>query len=141
MTALGITGRNSKLSGLFCNGALGWIPGSGRSPGGKGWHPTPIFLPGESHGQRSLVGYSQWGRKELDMTERLTLPQAAIIAGNLYCAGRHDDFHIKSYLFCCISTVTCRHHCSMVAFVHLQPFNCSCKSDTIDLFFFFLIFV
>ena len=32
------------------------------------WLPTPVFLPGESHGQRSLVGYSPWGCKELDMT-------------------------------------------------------------------------
>ena len=31
---------------------------------------TPVFLPEKSHGQRSLVGYSPWGRKELDMTER-----------------------------------------------------------------------
>ena len=37
----------------------------------KEWQPTPVFLPGESHGQRSLVGYSLWGHKELDMTERL----------------------------------------------------------------------
>ena len=36
------------------------------------WQPTLAFLPGESHGQRSLVGYSPWGRKELDMTEQLT---------------------------------------------------------------------
>ena len=35
------------------------------------WQPTPVFLPGKSHGQRSLVGYSPWGRKESDMTERL----------------------------------------------------------------------
>ena len=35
------------------------------------WQPTPIFLPGESHGRRSLVGYSPWGHEELDMTERL----------------------------------------------------------------------
>ena len=35
------------------------------------WQPTPVFLPGESHGQRSLVGYSSWGHKESDMTERL----------------------------------------------------------------------
>ena len=35
------------------------------------WQPTPVFLPGESHGQRSLVGYSPWGRKESDTTERL----------------------------------------------------------------------
>ena len=33
--------------------------------------PTPVFLPGESHGQRSLVGYSPWGHKELDTTEQL----------------------------------------------------------------------
>ena len=38
----------------------------------KKWQPTPVFLPGESHGGRSLVGYSPWGRKELDMTERMT---------------------------------------------------------------------
>ena len=33
------------------------------------WHPTPVFLPGESHGRRSLVGCSPWVRTELDMTE------------------------------------------------------------------------
>ena len=37
----------------------------------SGWQPTPVFLPGESHGQRSLVGSSPWGHKESDMTERL----------------------------------------------------------------------
>ena len=35
------------------------------------WHPTPVPLPGESHGWRSLAGYSPWGREESDMTERL----------------------------------------------------------------------
>ena len=34
---------------------------------------STVFLPGEFHGQRSLAGYSAWGRKGLDMTERLTL--------------------------------------------------------------------
>ena len=33
------------------------------------WQPAPVFMPGESHGQRSLVGYSPWGYKESDMTE------------------------------------------------------------------------
>ena len=33
------------------------------------WQPTPVFLPGESHGQRSLVGYSPRGHKKLDMAE------------------------------------------------------------------------
>ena len=37
------------------------------------WQPTPVFLPGKSHGQRSLVGYSPRGLKELDMTERLSM--------------------------------------------------------------------
>ena len=116
-------------------------PWVGKIPWGKEWHPTPILLLGESHGQRSLAGYSPWGHKELDTTEPLTLMQAAITACNLYCVCRHDDFHFKSYLFCCISTVTCRHHHSTVAFVHLQPFNCSCKSETTGLFFFFFFYI
>ena len=37
------------------------------------WQPTPVFLPGELHGQRSLVDYSPWGHKESDTTEQLTL--------------------------------------------------------------------
>ena len=35
------------------------------------WHPTPVLLPGKSHGRRSLVGGSPWGRRESDMTEQL----------------------------------------------------------------------
>ena len=35
------------------------------------WHPTPVLLPGKSHGRRSLVGCSPWGREESDTTERL----------------------------------------------------------------------
>ena len=37
----------------------------------EGMQPTPVFLPGESHGQKSLADYSPWGRKELDTTEQL----------------------------------------------------------------------
>ena len=44
------------------------ILGLGRSLGGK-WPPNPVFLPEESHGQRSLVGYRTYDRKVLDMTE------------------------------------------------------------------------
>ena len=50
-------------------GNVGSIPRLGRSPGGGKWQPTQEFLPGESHGQRSLVGYSPWGHIELDTTE------------------------------------------------------------------------
>ena len=49
------------------------IPGSRRFPWRRKWQPTPVFLPGESHGQRSLVGCSPRGHKELDMTERLSM--------------------------------------------------------------------
>ena len=50
-------------------GDTGSIPGSGTSPGGKKWQLSPVFLPGKSHGQRTLVGYSPWGHTELDTTE------------------------------------------------------------------------
>ena len=44
---------------------LGLIPGSGRSLGERKWQPTPIFLSGKSHRQRSLAGYSPWGHKRV----------------------------------------------------------------------------
>ena len=46
---------------------LGWkMPWSGE------WQPTPVFLPGQFHGQRSLVCYSPWGCTELDTTKQLS---------------------------------------------------------------------
>ena len=42
--------------------------------GRRKWQPTPVFLPGKSQGQRSLVDYSPWGHKESDTTEWLNLP-------------------------------------------------------------------
>ena len=41
------------------------IPGWGRAPEEGMWQPPPVFLPGESHGKRSLEGYSPWGRKRV----------------------------------------------------------------------------
>ena len=52
-------------------GDSGSLPGLGRSPWRRAWQPTPVFLPGESHGQRSLVGYGLWGHKESDTSGRL----------------------------------------------------------------------
>ena len=40
-------------------------------PWRRAWQPSPVFLPGESHGQRSLAGCSPWGSKESDMTDRV----------------------------------------------------------------------
>ena len=44
-------------------------PWVGKIPWRRAWQPTPVFLPGESHGQRSLEGYSPQGHKESDTTE------------------------------------------------------------------------
>ena len=51
-------------------GRPGLIPGLGRSLAEGKRQPTPVFWPGESHGQRSLAGYSPWGRKDSDTAER-----------------------------------------------------------------------
>ena len=59
-------GSDSKASCLQCG-----IRSLGREdPLEKEWQPTPVLLPGKSHGWRSVVGYSPWGHKELDTTER-----------------------------------------------------------------------
>ena len=62
---------------VYNAGDLGSIPGFdpwiGKIPWRRKWQSTPVLLPGKSHGQRSLVGYSPWGRKESDTAERLHL--------------------------------------------------------------------
>ena len=74
---------DSKVKASACNaGELGSIPGIRKIPWRRKWQPTPVLLPGESHGGRRLVGYSPWGRKESDTTERL-----------------HFHFHFTSTLF------------------------------------------
>ena len=60
-------GSDSKES--TCN-ERSWV---GQIPWRREWQPTPVFLPRELPGQRSFMGYSQWGRKEPDTTEQLTL--------------------------------------------------------------------
>ena len=53
-------------------GFIPWVREFGEIPWRRKWLPTPVFLPGESHGQRSLVGYISWCHKELNITEWLT---------------------------------------------------------------------
>ena len=94
-----VSGLPSWLKESACNAEdLGSIPGLRRSPGGghgnllqclqcrrpgfdpwvekipwrRAWQTTPVFLPRESHEQRSLASYGPWGRKEVDMTEQPT---------------------------------------------------------------------
>ena len=49
----------------------GFNPWVRKIPWRRKWQPTPVFLPGKSHGQRSLVGYHPWGYKELDTVKQL----------------------------------------------------------------------
>ena len=49
---------------LFLRLLIGFHPWVGKIPWRGKWRPTPVFLPGEFHGQRSLGGFSVWGRKE-----------------------------------------------------------------------------
>ena len=66
---MGFPGGSSGKESNSGAGDLGLIPELGRSredPWRREWQPTPVFLPGKSHGQKSLVGYSPQGHKESD---------------------------------------------------------------------------
>ena len=66
-------GVSDSKGSAYNAGNLGSIPGLGKFPWRRKWQPTPVFFPGESHGQRSLMGYSPWDHKESDTTEQLIL--------------------------------------------------------------------
>ena len=57
----------------------GFNPWVGKIPWRQKRQPTPALLPGKSHGQRGLVGYSPWGPRESDMTEQLSTHECALI--------------------------------------------------------------
>ena len=65
-------GSDGKESACNAGRRPGFDPWVRKLPWRRKWQPTPVLLPGESHGQRSLAGYSPWGHKESDTTERLT---------------------------------------------------------------------
>ena len=69
----GFLGSSNGKESACCAGDLGSIPGSGRSPREENGNPFQYSCPENPHWQRSLIGYSPWGLKELDMTEWLTL--------------------------------------------------------------------
>ena len=64
--------RASLVAQLVKKPPSGWEPWVGKIPWRRAWQPTPVFLPGESHGQRSLEGPSPWGCKESYTTEQLS---------------------------------------------------------------------
>ena len=68
----GFPGGSDGQASAYNAGDLDLIPWSGRTSRRK-WQPAPVLLPGKSHGQRSMAGYSPWGGKKLDTTEQLHL--------------------------------------------------------------------
>ena len=62
------------------------------------WQPTSVFLLGQSHAQRSLVGYSPWGRGESDMTEQLGTQLSFQLAGQSWCLSTlaHTESSMRS---------------------------------------------
>ena len=78
----------------------GLIPGLGRSPGGGHGNPLQYSCLGKSHGQKSLVGYSPWGHKESDTTERLSLmPSVAFNNSSVrsHCYAVLTMIHLLSF--------------------------------------------
>ena len=67
---------------------LGFDPGAGKTPWGRKWQPTLVFLPRKFHRQRSLAGYSPWGHKESDTTEQLSA---------YACTHTHTHTHTHPY--------------------------------------------
>ena len=68
-------------------------------PWRRKWQPTPVFLPGESHGQTSLAGYSPWGRKESGTTEHTYMDTASI---NIFFL-----FYAFIYLYLVVLSLPC----------------------------------
>ena len=76
-------GANGKESTCRCR-RFGFDPCVGTMPWRRKWQPTPVFLPGESHGQRSLAGCSPWGHKETQLTAQM-------------CAHTHAHTHTRTH--------------------------------------------
>ena len=73
----------TKIRCLQC-GRPGFDPWVGKIPWRRAWQPTPVSLPGESHGQRGLAGYSPRGHTESDKTERLSTAQHSVNTTVIY---------------------------------------------------------
>ena len=94
-----------------------------KKPWRRKWQPTPVFLPGKSHGEKSLVDYSPWGQKESDMTEEtehkedcfLALPSLAILEFKTKInVSNVGSVFIYNYVFVCHWTSTFISHASNV---------------------------
>ena len=88
-------GSDSRESACQCR-RPGFDLWAGKIPWRRKWQPTPVFLPGEFNGQRSLVGYSPWGHRESDTTKWQTL---SLCFSFIKCSFPHDSFPSLILLF------------------------------------------
>ena len=88
-----LSGKESICQCWRCR-RLGFSPWIGKISWRSKWQPTPVFLPGKSHGQRNLVGYSPWSHKELDITERMSTHTQAYIVLFSYISCFAHMLHI-----------------------------------------------
>ena len=86
---------SDKESTFQCMGH-GFDPWVGKIPWRRAWQPTPVFLPGESHGERSLAGYSWWDLKESETTERLN--------NDIYIHTFSQNIYVSMYLCMHVTT-------------------------------------
>ena len=93
-------------------------PRVGKIPWRRQWHPTPVLLPGKSHGWRSLVGYSPWGGKGSDMTERLHFHFSSLIYNTVLVSSIQQS---ESVLYMHMCMYTCTH--TDVLFQILSPYK------------------
>ena len=115
----GTSGKESACQGRRCKG-YGLDPWVGKITWRRKWQPTPVFFPGQSHGQRSLVGYGSWGHKESDTTEHMCTH-----------THTHTHTHVCSHTYTCVHTEThvCTHaHAHMCAYMRVcaHTYTCAC---------------
>ena len=95
-------------------GRLGFDPWVRKIPWSRKWQPTPVFLPGKSHGPESMAGYNPWGCKEADMTKH-TQKQMGLQTEPPSALGKRSRWKIPTFA----STV----HCQVE-----RPTGVTCKS-------------
>ena len=92
-----LTGSSAGKESACSAGDAGSIPESGKSPWRRKWQPTPTFLPGKSHGQRSLVDYSPWDCKSV--RHALATKQQLVVW--LCSISLSVIFHSQLFIFSC----------------------------------------
>ena len=107
-----------------------YLAASTHSTWRRKWQPTPVFLPGESHGRRSLVGHSPRGRKESDTTERLHFTHSTPVANSVMTMK-----NISRYGWMCLVCKnllyphSIENHSNNICIIRPEEWNSSCHSS------------